>query len=55
MQEMEHPFYSLSKKPVTTIREYRHGDHWLKITPGVQGLIRAKKPTHASVSTATNF
>ena len=38
MQQMEHPFYSLSKKPVTTIREYRHGDHWIKITPSVQGL-----------------
>ena len=38
MQEMEHPFYSLSKKPVTRIREYRHGDHWLKITPSAQGL-----------------
>ena len=38
MQQMEHPFYSLSKKPVTTIREYRHGDRWLKVTPSVQGL-----------------
>ena len=38
MQQMEHPFYSLSKKPVTTIREYRNGDNWLKITPSVQGL-----------------
>ncbi len=38
MQEMEHPFYSLSKKPVMTIREYKHGNHWLKITPSVQGL-----------------
>jgi plasmid replication initiation protein len=38
MQELEHPFYSLSKKPVTTILEYRHGDHWLRITPSVKGL-----------------
>ena len=38
MQEMEHPFYSLSKKPVKSIREYRHGAHWIKITPSVQGL-----------------
>lgn len=38
MQEMEHPFYSLSKKPVTSIREYRNGDHWIRITPSVQGL-----------------
>ena len=38
MQQLEHPFYSLSKKPVTTVREYRHGDHWLRITPSVAGL-----------------
>lgn len=38
MQEMEHPFYSLSKKPVTGIREYRHGEYWVRITPSVQGL-----------------
>jgi len=38
MQETEHLFYSLSKKPVTMIREYRYGDRWLKITPSVQGL-----------------
>lgn len=38
MQQMEHPFYSLSKKPVTSIREYRHGEHWLRITPSVAGL-----------------
>jgi plasmid replication initiation protein len=38
MQQMEHPFYSLSKKPVTTIREYRHGEHWIRVTPSVQGL-----------------
>lgn len=38
MQHLEHPFYSLSKKPVTTVREYRHGDHWLRITPSVAGL-----------------
>lgn len=38
MQEMEHPFYSLSKKPVTSILEYRNGDYWIKITPSVQGL-----------------
>ena len=38
IQEMEHPFYSLSKKPVTAIREYRHGERWIKVTPSVQGL-----------------
>ena len=38
MQQLERPFYSLSKKPVTTVREYHHGDHWLRITPSVAGL-----------------
>lgn len=33
MQHMEHPFYSLSKKPETSIKKYRNGDHWLEITP----------------------
>jgi plasmid replication initiation protein len=35
---MEHPFYSLSKKPETTVRMYRNGDQWLKVTPSVNGL-----------------
>ena len=38
LQEMEHPFYSLSKSPCTSVREYRYGDHWIRITPGVRGL-----------------
>ena len=38
MQEMEHPFYALSKKPVRNIREYRYGDCWIRITPSGQGL-----------------
>lgn len=38
MQQMEHPFYSLSTKPETTIREYRNGDNWLRIVPSVAGL-----------------
>ena len=38
MQQMEHPFYSLSKKPETTIRRYEHNGHWLQITPSVNGL-----------------
>lgn len=38
MQHMEHPFYSLSKKPETTIKRYRNGAHWLEITPSVKGL-----------------
>jgi plasmid replication initiation protein len=38
MQHMEHPFYSLSKKPETTIRRYEHNGNWLEITPSVKGL-----------------
>lgn len=36
--QMEHPFYSLSKKPETNIREYKHNGNWLKIVPSVKGL-----------------
>lgn len=38
MPQMEHPFYTLSKNPVYEIREYQHGPHWLRISPGVHGL-----------------
>ncbi len=36
--QMEHPFYSLSKKPDTSIRRYEHNGNWLEITPSVKGL-----------------
>lgn len=38
MQYMEHPFYSLSKKPETKIRRYEHKGNWIEITPSVKGL-----------------
>ncbi|MEM8936774.1 MAG: replication initiator protein A [Pseudomonadota bacterium] len=38
MQHMEHPFYSLSKKPETRVRRYEHNGNWLEITPSVKGL-----------------
>jgi len=38
MPELEHPFYSLSKKPETRIRRYEHGDNWLEVIPSVKGL-----------------
>lgn len=38
MAHMEHPFYSLSKKPETSVRRYVHNGHWLEITPSVKGL-----------------
>jgi Replication initiator protein A len=36
--QMEHPFYSLSKKPDTEIRRYEHNGNWLQIVPSVKGL-----------------
>lgn len=38
IQHMEHPFYSLSKKPETKVRRYEHNGNWLEITPSVKGL-----------------
>jgi plasmid replication initiation protein len=38
MQQMEHPFYSLSKKPETKIRRYEHNGNWFEVTPSVKGL-----------------
>jgi len=38
MPQMEHPFYSLSKKPETNVRRYEHNGQWLEITPSVKGL-----------------
>lgn len=37
-QQMEHPFYSLSKKPETSIRTYEHNGNWIRIIPSVKGL-----------------
>src|SRR5271168_3981490 len=36
--QMEHPFFSLSKKPETAIRRYEHNGNWLEIVPSVKGL-----------------
>jgi len=38
MTHMEHPFYSLSKKPETNVRRYEHNGNWIEITPSVKGL-----------------
>ncbi|GER05676.1 hypothetical protein JCM17846_33580 [Iodidimonas nitroreducens] len=38
MTHMEHPFYSLSKKPETNVRRYEHKGNWIEITPSVKGL-----------------
>jgi plasmid replication initiation protein len=38
MPQMEHPFYSLSKKPETNVRRYENNGQWLEVTPSVKGL-----------------
>ena len=38
MPQMEHPFYSLSKKPDMNIRRYEHNGNWLEVIPSVKGL-----------------
>ena len=38
MQQMEHPFYSLSKKLEKNVRRYEHNGNWIEITPSVKGL-----------------
>lgn len=38
MAHMEHPFYSLSKKPEMSVRRYKHKGNWIEITPSVKGL-----------------
>jgi len=38
MPNMEHPFYSLSKKPEMTIREYKHNGNKIEIIPSFRGL-----------------
>jgi len=38
MQQMEHPFYSLSKKPETSIRKYEHNGNSIEIVPSIKGL-----------------
>lgn len=38
MPQLEHPFYSLSKKPETTVRRYEHNGDWIEVVPSVKGL-----------------
>lgn len=38
MADMEHPFYSLSKKPETKVRRYENNGNWIQVTPSVKGL-----------------
>jgi len=38
MASMEHPIFTLSKKPDLRVRRYEHGDKWLEVTPSVKGV-----------------
>jgi plasmid replication initiation protein len=38
MASMEHPFFSLSKKPDINTRRYEHGQNWVEVVPSVKGL-----------------
>jgi len=35
---MEHPLFTLSTKPDMTVREYKNGENWLRVTPSLHGL-----------------
>lgn len=35
---MEHPIFSLSKKPDLKVRRYQNGDKWAEIRPSIKGL-----------------
>ncbi|AUZ86134.1 hypothetical protein CDW43_15900 (plasmid) [Methylophaga nitratireducenticrescens] len=38
MPSMEHPFYSLSKKPDFSVRRYEFKDRWIEFRPSIKGL-----------------
>ena len=38
MPSMEHPFYSLSKKPDREPRRYEHNGNWIEFRPSIKGL-----------------
>ncbi len=38
MASMEHPFFSLSKRPDTNVRRYENNNKWLEVVPSVKGL-----------------
>lgn len=38
LASMEHPFYSLSKKPDREPRRYEYGDKWIEFRPSIKGL-----------------
>ncbi|WP_240611142.1 replication initiator protein A [Oceaniglobus ichthyenteri] len=38
MASMEHPIFTLSKKPIREVKTYRHGDVVLEVTPSSKGI-----------------
>ena len=38
MASMEHPIFTLSKKPIRDVKRYEHGDVVLEVTPGPKGI-----------------
>jgi plasmid replication initiation protein len=38
IDQLEYPFYSLSKKPETTVRRYEHNGNWVEVVPSVKGM-----------------
>jgi len=38
MASMEHPFYSLTKKPDRTAKRYEHRGNWIEFRPSIKGL-----------------
>lgn len=36
---MEHPFYSLTKRPERVVRHYEHNGNWIEISPSIKGLV----------------
>ena len=57
MSHMEHPFYSLSKKPETAVRKYEHNGNWIEIVPSVREcrqIILLHRCMHFICTAATN-
>ena len=50
MGSMEHPIFSLSTKPDLKVREYHHGENFIKITPSVKGLAIYKTGANPVIS-----
>ena len=38
MAGMEHPVFSISKKPDHQIRRYENGDNYIEISPSTKGM-----------------